>query len=68
MRPNSDGLSQALYSPDKSNFKDQDINVGVSITLCGFTIHVSMPVVVAVHRYAKRMGVCMSARRVILSS
>lgn len=34
--PSSDGLSQALHSPDKYNFKDQDINVGVSIIARGF--------------------------------
>lgn len=40
----SSGLSQALCSPDDWNFKDQIVYVGVSITVCGFTVHVSMPV------------------------
>lgn len=34
--PSSDGLSQAVHSPDKCNFKDQVINVGVSIIARGF--------------------------------
>lgn len=40
----SSGLTQALCSPDDWNFKDQIVYVGVSITVCGFTVHVSMPV------------------------
>lgn len=55
--PSSDGLSQALHSPDKCNFKDQDINVGVSIIVRGFNpcVRASKGCGAQVHK----MGVCM---------
>lgn len=57
VRPSRAGLSQASYSPDEYNFKDEDLNVGVSIEERGFNpcVHGSEGCVVLIHK----MRVCM---------